>query len=82
MILVTANPSQSPHTGIMQRQIDEAEYVLAILYRIRDEVSASPKLFDPGAQQRIDEAIVRIQDVLRSARAQLIWSVEQKVKAA
>jgi hypothetical protein len=66
----------------MQRQIDEAEYVLAILYRIRDEVSASPKLFDPDAQERIEEAIVRIQDVLRSSRSQLIWSVEQKVKAA
>jgi hypothetical protein len=66
----------------MQRQIDEAEYVLAILYRIRDEVSASPKLFDPDAQERIEEAIVRIQDMLRSARSQLIWSVEQKVKAA
>jgi len=67
----------------MQRQIDEAEYVLAGLYRMRDEVSATPKSFDPDAQERIDEAIVRIQDVLRSTRSQLmIRSVEQKVKAA
>jgi len=63
--------------------VDEAEYVLAALYRMRDEVSADPKLFDPDAQQRIDQAIVRIQDVLRSARSQLMTlSVEQEVKAA
>jgi len=67
----------------MQRIVDEAEYVLANLYRMRDEVSANPKLFDPDAQERIDEAIARTQDVLRSARSQLmIWSEQQKVKAA
>jgi len=56
---------------------------LAALYRMRDEVSANPKLFDPDARERIDEAIVRIQDVLRSARSQLMtWSAEQEVKAA
>jgi hypothetical protein len=67
----------------MQRIVDEAEYVLANLYRMRGEVSANPKLFDPDAQERIDEAIVRTQDVLRSARSQLmILSEEQKVKAA
>ena len=49
----------------------------------RNEVSADPKLFDPDAQERIDEAIVRVQDVLQSARLQLkSWSVEQDVKAA
>jgi hypothetical protein len=67
----------------MQRAVDEAEYVLAVLCRMRDEVSADPESFEPDAQQRIDEAIVCIQDVLRSARAQLmICSVEQKAKAA
>jgi hypothetical protein len=73
--------------------VDEAEYVLAALGRMRGEVSANPELFDPHAQERIDEAIVRIQDVLRSARSQLGWSVpscfldhphqlEHEVKAA
>jgi hypothetical protein len=66
----------------MQRVLDESHYVLAVLYRTRDKVSADPKLFDPDAQQRIDEAIARIEGVLRSARSQLIWSVEQNVKAA
>jgi len=57
--------------------------VLAALYWTREEVSANPNLFDPDAQERIDEAIVRIQDVLRSTQSQLmIWSLEQKVKAA
>lgn len=67
----------------MQRIVDEAEYVLATLYQMRDQVSADPKLFEPDAQEQIDEAIVRIQDVLRSARSQLTaCSVEQDVKAA
>jgi len=67
----------------MQRQIDEAEYVLAILYRMRDEVSANPELFDSHAQERIDETIARMQDLLRSTRSELIkWSVVQEVKAA
>ena len=83
MILVTAIPRKSPYTGVMQRQIDEAESVLAVLYRMRDKVSANPTLFDPDAQGRIDEAIARTEDVLRSTRSQLmIWSVEQNVKAA
>ena len=69
---------------MMERVADEAQYVLAVLYRMRDEVSADPKLFEPDAQERIDEAIVRMQDVLRSTRTQLMISegVEQKVKAA
>jgi hypothetical protein len=64
----------------MQRLVDEAQYVLALLYRMRDEVSANPELFDSGAQERIDEAIARIQAVLRSTRPELL--VEQNVKAA
>lgn len=47
----------------MERVVEEAEYVLAVLYRMRDEVSADPKLFDPDAQEQIDEAIVRMKDV-------------------
>jgi hypothetical protein len=67
----------------MERTVDEAEYVLEVLYRTRDEVSANPKLFDSDAQERIDEAIVRIRDILRSTRSQLMISgVKQKVKAA
>ena len=64
----------------MQRVVDEAQYVLALLYRSRDEVSANPELFDPGAQERIDEAIARIHAVLRSTRSELV--MEQEVKAA
>ncbi len=79
---VTATPAKFPHTRIMQRIVDEGEYVLAALYRMRKRVSANRELFDPDAQERIDEAIVRIQDVLRSTRSQLRWSVEQEVKAA
>ena len=67
----------------MQRLIDEAEYVLTVLCRMRDQVSANPELFDPDAQKRIEEAITRIQTVLRAERrALVIWSVEHKVKAA
>jgi hypothetical protein len=66
----------------MERLVDEAQYVLALLSRMRDEVSANTDLFDPGAQERIDEAIARIQAVLRSTRSELIWSPDPKVKAA
>jgi hypothetical protein len=67
----------------MQRVVDEAEYVLAVLYRMRDEVSENPDLYDPDAQKRMEEAIARVEHVLRSARSQLIsLSVEQNVKAA
>ena len=63
--------------------MDEAEYVLAILHRMRAEVSASPELFDPDAEERIDEAIVYIQNELRSVRSQLmICSAGQENKAA
>jgi hypothetical protein len=64
----------------MERLIDEAEYVLELLYRMRDQVCANPELFEPGAHKRIDEAIARIQPVLRSTRPELM--MEQKVKAA
>lgn len=64
----------------MERTVDEAEYVLAILHRMRTEVSANPILFDPDAQERIDQTIVRMENVLRSAR--LHCSVEQEIKAA
>jgi len=63
----------------MERLVDEAQYVLATLYRMRDEVSANPKLFDPDARERIDEAIARVQAVVRTARSRLM---EQEVKAA
>lgn len=66
-------------TRRMERLVDEAQYVLATLYRMRDEVSANPKLFDPDARERIDEAIARVQAVVRTARSRLM---EQEVKAA
>jgi hypothetical protein len=67
----------------MERTVDEAEYVLVVLHRMRDEVSANPELFDPDAQARIDESIVCIQSIIRSTPAELpICSLEQEIKAA
>ena len=65
----------------MERMVEEAKYVLAVLHRMRDEVATDPKLFDPDAQERIDEAIDRIHHVLREARFTTL-GVEQEVKAA
>ena len=63
--------------------MEEAEYVLAVLHQMRGEVSTSPELFDPDAQERIDEAVVYVQDVLRSIRSELMTpAVEQPIKAA
>ncbi len=44
----------------MDRRADEADYVLANLRRVREEVVANPELFDPDALERIDEAIAYI----------------------
>jgi len=67
----------------MERTVDEAEYVLAVLQRMRSTVSANPELFDPDAQARIDEAIMCIQNMIRSTPSELtICSVDQNIKAA
>ena len=36
---------------------------LAVLYTMPGGVAANPQLFDPDAQERIHEAIARIEDV-------------------
>jgi hypothetical protein len=55
----------------MQRVVDEAEYVLTVLYRMRDAVSENPELYDLDAQKRIEEAIARVIDELeRGSRGQ------------
>ncbi len=48
---ITAIPADSFHTRLMERLVDEAEYVLAVLHRMRNEVSANPNLFDEDARQ-------------------------------
>lgn len=53
----------------MDRLADEAEYVLAILYRMRDEVIANRAWFDSDALERIDEAIARIEGVAQTLQA-------------
>ncbi len=65
----------------MQRVIDEAEYVLDVLLRMRDEVSTDPALYDADARQRIDDAIDRVNNQLRQARW-IVHSEEQSRKAA
>ena len=63
--------------------MDEAEYVLSVLQRMRDTVSANPELFDPNAQVRIDEALICIQNVILSTPSELTTcSVKQDIKAA
>lgn len=66
-----------------EHTVQEPEYVLAVLRWMRDRVSANPKLFDPDAQDRVNEAIARIDDVVRSTRSQLIiGGVKQSANAA
>ena len=67
----------------MQRVVDEAEYVLTVLRRMREEIAENPDLYDPDAQKRMDEEVARIQGVLKSARSESQnCTVQQKVKAA
>ncbi len=67
----------------MQRVVNEAEYVLTVLCRMREEIAENPDLYDPDAQERMDKEIARIQEVIRSARSELQkWTIQQEVKAA
>lgn len=81
MTAITAKPLRLSHTAIMQRVIDEAEYVLTILQRMRDESCSHPDLYDPGAQKQMDEAIAHVEDVLRNARS-ILRGGGQSPKAA
>ncbi|HTT24993.1 MAG TPA: hypothetical protein VMG82_39125 [Candidatus Sulfotelmatobacter sp.] len=65
----------------MQRVVDESEYVLTVLHRMRNEAAANPELYDPDAQRRIDEAIARVEEVLRHARLK-IRGEEQSIRIA
>ena len=65
----------------MQRMIDEAEYVLRVLHRMRDEASANPELFDLDASKRIDEAIIRVEDSLQQAQL-MVCEAKQDLQAA
>ncbi len=78
---ISAKPPKSGHAGVMLREIEEVEYVLAVLLRMRDEASATPELYDPDAWKRIDEAITRFENVRREAQM-MTHSVEQNLKAA
>ncbi len=65
----------------MQREIDEVEYVLTVLLRMKDQVSANGELYDPDARNRIDEAIARLEYVRREVQS-MVCSAEQNLKAA
>jgi len=77
---ITATPTKFNHTGIMRRVVDEAEYVLRVLHRARDDASVNPESYDPEGRKRIDEAIARLEDVLGHARLMVDRS-EQNRKA-
>ena len=53
----------------MDRLTDEAEYVLALLHRMREEVIANPQLFDPDGQEQIGKAIASIEEVKHTVKA-------------
>jgi hypothetical protein len=44
---------------------DEAVYVLGVLHQMRDQVEATPALFDPNPLQLIDAEIARYQCGMR-----------------
>ena len=81
VIAITAKRVTFIHAVTMQRAVDEAEYVLQVLYRMRDEIAENEELYDANASQRIDDAIARVEDVLRQVQL-TTCSVEQNSKAA
>ena len=78
---ITAIPTNFCHPGIMQRVIEEAEYVLTVLIRMRDAASTNTELYDPDARKRIDDEIARMEGVLRYARL-AVSRAEQNLRAA
>ena len=78
---ITAKPRMGNHTGVMQRVVDEAEYVLTILHHMRNEARRNPESYELNAQTRIDEAIARVEEVLRAAQPKGC-SDQQSLKAA
>lgn len=80
-MMITAGMPWFIHAGTMQRVVDEAQYVLTVLHRMENEVSACPESFDPDARVRIEEAINRVDDVLRRAKSVVNWEA-QATKAA
>jgi len=66
----------------MERVIDEAQYVLAALYRTHGEVSANPTLFAPDARKKIEEAILQVRETLRVTGSQIGLRTEKETKVA
>jgi len=54
---------------LMDRRIDEWDYVVRNLYRSRRDVIARPERFDPDTLQRIDKAIASIEEIRLAAKA-------------
>ncbi len=50
------------------RVADEATYVLAVLYQMRDRVVANPEMFGPNALKFIQEAIAHNETVVKTLK--------------
>ena len=64
--MMERRPLQEPQ---MDRQIEEADYILKNLYRARQEVVANPAWLEPDALRRIDNAIALIEKARLVAKA-------------
>ena len=53
----------SRHNRVVNRCAEEADYVLPVLYHMREQVLADPQLFDVDALERINRAIADTQHV-------------------
>ena len=73
-----SNPKQTPGAfttlggrdlcAMKTRVADEATYVLAVLYHMRDQVAANPNMFGPDALKFIGEAIARTEMVVQNLK--------------
>ena len=61
--------------------IDEAEYVLTVLHHMRNQARWNAELYDPDAQQRIEQAIARVEEVIRETQPKAC-TAEQSSQAA
>ena len=53
----------------MDRIGDESVYVLSILHRMWEQIHENPDLFDPSAQDRVDDTIALLEHAQQKAAA-------------
>ncbi len=64
-VLDTRSKAAQNPARLMDRHTDELEYVLKALRHTRQDLVANPRIFEPGALERIDSAIAALEEEMQ-----------------